>query len=56
MDCDPNEIVRKITKYQDEIDHFKRQIQKRKGWIAELMHLCICDDEGNVISFADWNF
>ncbi|MEH1929466.1 hypothetical protein [Nostoc sp.] len=56
MDCDPNEIVRKIAQYQDDIDDFTMQIQKRKRWIAELMYLCICDDEGNVISFANWNF
>ncbi|WP_375513649.1 hypothetical protein [uncultured Nostoc sp.] len=56
MDCDPNQIARKIAQYQDEIDDFTMQIQKRRRWIAELMCLWICDDEGNVISFANWNF
>lgn len=56
MDCDLREIAGKITQYQDEIDDFKKQIQKRKRWIAELMYLCIYDDDGDVISFADWNF
>lgn len=56
MDCDPNEIARKIAQYQDEINDFTMQIQKRRRWIAELMCLWICDHEGNVISFANWNF
>ena len=56
MNCDRNMIAAKIVQYQDEIDDFIIQIQQRKQWISELMYLCICDDEGNVISFADWNF
>lgn len=56
MDCDPNEISSKIAQYQDQIDNFKMHIQKLERLIAELMYLCICDNEGNVISFGDWNF
>jgi hypothetical protein len=56
MDCDPNEITRKIAQYLDEIDEFKMQIQQRKRCIADLMVLSIFDDEGEEIPFANWKF
>ncbi len=55
MDWDQNEIAKNIAQCQDEINDLRIQIQQHERWIAELMGLCICNDEGNVISFADWN-